>query len=181
MKKILLAITLCAIFTLSATAQNKMNYTSKPDTTNQMKNRFGLSIGIDEGIPVGNVSKYSSFVMGASIQGEYHALKALGITLSANYLYFLGKDGGTGLSFIPVMGGINFYITPKIYLAGQLGPSFYVGKDSESKVYLTYAQGIGFRASNRISLLAKYEGVNVAASKTYSFAGLRIAYNLNKL
>lgn len=178
MKKILLAITLLNLFMISANAQNNA---LKTDTIPyQLKNEFRLSIGLDEGFPTTYVSKYSSFVMGASLQGEYMALQELGLTLSANYLYFLGKDGGDGLSMLPALGGINFYITPRVFLSGQLGASWYLGKDSDNKAYFTYAQGIGFQASKRISLLAKYEGINVGPSKNYSFAGLRIAYNFYK-
>lgn len=184
MKKRLLTIFICAIFAMTAVAQNKSNHLPdilKNDTiAYQTKNDIRLSIGLDEGIPTADLSKYSSFVMGASLQGEYLVLKELGITLSANYLYFLGKDGGDGLSMLPALGGLNFYITPRVFLSGQLGASWYIGKDSDHDTYFTYAQGIGFQASKRISLLAKYEGINVGPSKTYSFAGLRVAYKFFK-
>lgn len=182
MKKNLLIITLCSLFAISANAQNNIdnNNSKKDSTAYQRKNEFRLNIGLDEGIPTAYISKYSSFVMGASLQGEYMALKELGVTLSANYLYFLGKDGGDGLSMLPALGGVNFYITPRVFLSGQLGASWYIGKESENKAYLTYAQGIGFQASKRVSLLAKYEGINVGPSKTYSFAGLRVAYRFFK-
>ncbi|WP_316841433.1 hypothetical protein [Pedobacter gandavensis] len=182
MKKTILCILACAVFAVSTNAQTTNNTpTIKKDTTAyQKKNEFRISIGLDEGIPTAYISKYSSFVMGASLQGEYMALKELGVTLSANYLYFLGKNGGDGLSMLPAMAGVNYYITPKIFISGQLGASWYLGKDSDSKTYLTYAQGIGFQPSKRISILAKYEGINVGPSKTYSFAGLRIAYKFYK-
>lgn len=182
MKKTILSILACAVFAISTNAQTTNNTsTIKKDTTAyQKKNEFRISIGLDEGIPTAYVSKYSSFVMGASLQGEYMALKELGVTLSANYLYFLGKNGGDNLSMLPAMAGVNYYITPKIFISGQLGASWYLGKDSDNKTYLTYAQGIGFQPSKRISILAKYEGINVGPSKTYSFAGLRIAYKFYK-
>ncbi|SHG10773.1 hypothetical protein [Pedobacter caeni] len=181
MKKLILSVAF-SLFILSVTAQDKIDPQKKsPEmNTKQNINRFQLSIGLDEGIPVGELSKYSSFVMGASIQGEYAVLKELGLTLSANYLYFLGKNGRTGLSFVPVLAGAKFYLSRKIYISGQLGAAMYIGQDSEDDTYLSYAQGIGFQASNRIDLLAKYEGINIGGSRTYSFAGLRIAYNLFK-
>ncbi|MCX2451944.1 hypothetical protein OQX61_11790 [Pedobacter sp. PLR] len=179
MKKTLLTILACAVLSLSITAQTIT--TIKKDTTAyQKKNEFRISVGLDEGIPTAYVSKFSSFVMGASLQGEYMVLKELGVTLSANYLYFLGKDGGDGLSMLPALAGVNYYITPKIFLSGQLGASWYIGKDSDHSTYFTYAQGIGFQPSKRISILAKYEGINVGPSKNYSFAGLRVAYKFYK-
>ncbi|NQX37612.1 hypothetical protein SAMN05421820_103397 [Pedobacter steynii] len=180
MKKILLAIALFTAASMTVMAQNKNNKSFSDSTSNKMISKFKISIGLDEGIPVGHISKYSSFVMGASVQGEYLPLKELGITLSANYVYYLGKDGEDGLSMLPVMGGVNFYITPKVFLSGQVGAAWYINKGSEKDTYFTYAQGIGFMASKRISLLAKYEGINVGTSRTYSFAGLRVAYNFYK-
>jgi hypothetical protein len=184
MKKTLLTIFICALFVSTISAQNNTNLTNrisrKDSTAYQTKSEFRIDIGLDEGIPTTYISKYSSFVMGASIQGEYMVLKELGVTLSANYLYFLGKDGNAGLSMLPALGGVNFYITPRVFLSGQLGASWYLGKDSENKAYFTYAQGIGFQASKRVSILAKYEGINVGPSKTYSFAGLRVAYKFFK-
>lgn len=180
MKKGILIIIICAISTLSIKAQNQTNTINKTpnrDTTAyQIKNQFRLTVGLDEGIPTAYVSKFSTFAMGASLQGEYLVLKELGVTLSANYLYFLGKDGGSGLSLLPGLAGVNYYITPRIFLSGQLGAALYVGKDRENTAYFAYAQGIGYQVSKRINLLAKYEGVNVGPSKTYSFAGLRVAY-----
>lgn len=182
MKKTILTILTFSVFVLSTKAQTSSTTSIKKDTTTyQKKNEFSISIGLDEGIPTAYVSKFSSFVMGASLQGEYMALRELGVTLSANYLYFLGKDGGEGLSMLPAMAGVNYYLTPKIFLSGQLGASWYVGKESSnSDTYFTYAQGIGFQPSKRISILAKYEGINVGPSKTYSFAGLRVAYKFYK-
>lgn len=182
MKKTILTIITCAIFAVSATAQTTtMTTSAKNDTTAyQQKNEFRISIGLDEGIPTAYVSKFSSFVMGASLQGEYMALRELGITLSANYLYYLGKNGGEGLSMLPAMAGVNYYITPKIFLSGQAGAAWYIGPDNDNSTYFSYAQGIGYQPSKRISLLAKYEGINIGPSKTYSFAGLRVAYKFYK-
>lgn len=183
MKKTILTIFVCALSALSVNAQTTTTMATpvKKDTTAyQMKNEFRISIGLDEGIPTAYVSKFSSFVMGASLQGEYMALRELGVTLSANYLYYLGKNGGDGLSMLPAMAGVNYYITPKIFLSAQAGAAWYIGKDSDNSIYFTYVQGIGYQPSKRISLLAKYEGINVGPSKTYSFAGLRVAYKFYK-
>jgi hypothetical protein len=182
MKSIILAIAVCAVFTLTVSAQNRTEAdksTSKPDSIQTYK-KLNFNIGLDEGIPVNYVSKYASFITGASVQAEYKVFKELGVTLSAGYLYFLAKDGEKGLSFIPVMAGLKYYFVPKFYLSGQLGASAYSGSDSDKTLYLTYAQGIGYKASKYIDILAKYQGINTQGSRTYSFAGLRIAYTFGK-
>lgn len=174
MKTSLLVLAFMTSFIMRINAQNN-NKVSISDSVQAAK-KLRFNVALEEGFPVNYVSKYASFVTGASVQAEYKAFKELRISLSAGYRYFLAKDGNEGLSFIPVMAGLKYYFVPKFYLSGQLGASAFVGKESNKTFYLTYAQGIGYKISDRIDILAKYEGINTAPERTYSFAGLRIAY-----
>jgi hypothetical protein len=186
MKTILLAIVIIAIFTVNVNAQNNTSSNNVPgkmipdvDTVKAI-NKFKFSIGLEEGIPANRVSRYAAFVTGGSLQVGYTLVRNLDLTLNAGYIYFLATDGEKGLSFVPVMAGVRYNFLPKFYLSGQLGASAYTGSDSEKDLYLTYAQGIGFKASKQIDILAKFQGINVGPSKNYSFAGLRIAYTFGK-
>lgn len=179
MKRIILAISICALFAINANAQEKITDNTKaPADSTSAKIRF--SLGLEAGVPVTTVAKFSSFATGVSAQAEYLLLKELGITLNAGYLYFLAKDGETGLSFIPVMGGLRYYVIPKLYLSGQAGAAFYQGNKKSDGTYFTYVSGIGYKASRQIDLLLKYEGINIGTATNYSFAGLRIAYTFGK-
>lgn len=181
MKTIILAMAISAIFTMAVNAQNNSQISKNgivPDT-GKVKSKLKFNLGLEEGIPVGYVSRYSSFVTGGSVQGAYTIVRDLDITLNAGYLYFLAKNGEKGLSFVPVMAGLKFSFLPKFYLSGQLGASAYVGNESDKELYLTYAQGIGYKVSKYIDVLAKYEGINTAVERNYSFAGLRIAYTFS--
>ena len=186
MKTILLAILIIATFTITVNAQT--NSSSNDDSTSinirqdsiKAVNKFKFSIGLEEGIPANRVSRYAAFVTGGSLQVGYTLVKNLDVTLNAGYIYFLATDGEKGLSFVPVMVGLKYSFLTKFYLSGQLGASAYMGSDSEKDLYLTYAQGIGFKASKQIDILAKFQGINVGPSKNYSFAGLRIAYTFGK-
>lgn len=183
MKNILLTIAFSALIMFTAAAQDKTVTNDGTTETKKIIDPLSFSVGLDQGIPVGRVSKFSSYVAGASLQAEYLMLKELGITLNTGYLYYVAKDGEKGLPFLPVMGGVRFHITPKLYLSGQAGVSFYLGNENEGgskSTYLTYAEGIGYQVLKRVDLLLKYEGVNVGAGKDYSFAGMRLAYRLNK-
>lgn len=180
MKTSLYLLAFMIFFTIKSNAQKKAQnnkITSNPDSVKTHK-KLSFNIGLDEGVPVNYVSKYSSFVTGGSIQTEYQILKDLEITLGAGYRYFLAKDGNQGLSFIPVMAGLKYSFITKFYLSGQVGTSAAIGKDAAKTQYFTYAQGVGYKISNHIDALVKYEGINTAAERTYSFTGLRIAYTL---
>lgn len=181
MKRIILTVLICATLTIKLNAQNRINNnTNQITTADTAGKKLSFSLGLEAGIPAKTVAKYASFITGGSLQAEYLILKDLGITLNAGYLYFLAKSGETGLSFIPVMGGLRYYIVPKFYLSGQAGTSFYQGNKKNDGTYFTYAAGLGYKASKEIDLLAKYEGINIAPSTNYSFAALRIAYTFGK-
>ena len=181
MKKIYLSIAIFAISILTANAQEQQQ---KPE---KVKKRITYSFGGDIGVPAGYVSTYSSLVAGASLQAEYPVLKSMGITASAGYLDFIAKRGGKGVSFIPVLIGLKYSLTPKIYASGQAGLSFYGGRNNSDgngggsgEKYFTYVPGIGFHTSKHFDVLLKYEAVYIASSaRTYSSAGVRISYNFN--
>ena len=182
MKRIILTILICAMLIIKLNAQDKINNNvNQTNTTDTVSKKLSFSIGLEAGIPAKTVAQYSSFIAGASVQAEYLVLKELGVTLNAGYLYFLAKNGETGLSFIPVMGGLRYQVAQKFYLSGQAGTSFYQGNKKNNSTYFTYAAGIGYKASREIDLLAKYEGINVAPSINYSFAAVRIAYTFGKV
>lgn len=179
MKNIYMAIVIFAISILTVSAQEQQQ--------EKIKKRITYSFGGDIGVPSGYVSTYSSLVAGASLLAEYPVLKSTGITASAGYLNFIAKRGGKGVSFIPVLLGLKYYLTPKIYASGQAGLSFYGGRDQgdgngggSGEKYFTYVPGIGFRTSKHFDVLFKYEAVYIASSvRTYSSAGVRISYNFN--
>lgn len=182
MKKIVLIIVICAISILTANAQQQQQ-----QQQSETKKKITYSFGADIGIPAGYVSNYSSLVAGASLQAEYPVYKAIGITASAGYLDFIAKRGGKGVSFIPLLLGLKYNFTPKIYASGQAGLSFYGGRDhgdenggGSGEKYFTYVPGIGFHTSKHFDVLLKYESVYIASSsRSYSSAGVRISYNFN--
>lgn len=179
MKNITLAIIIFAISILKVNAQQEVK--------EKVKKRITYSFGADIGIPVGYVANYSSIVAGGSLQAEYPGFKATSITASVGYLDFIAKRGGKGVSFIPVLLGAKYYLAPKIYASGQIGISFYGGRDhgdgnggGSGEKYFTYVPGVGFHTSKHFDVLLKYEAVYIASSaRTYSSAGVRISYNFN--
>ncbi|MBB5646290.1 hypothetical protein [Pedobacter cryoconitis] len=180
MKKIVLTIIIAAVSMLTTKAQQNQD-------KEKIKKRVTYSFGADVGVPTGYVSNYSSLVAGASLQAEYPILKKTAITASAGYLNFIAKRGGKGVPFIPLLGGLKYDFTSKIYVSGQAGMSFYGGRDEgdgngggSGEKYFTYVPGIGFHTSKHFDVLFKYETVYVASSsRSYSSAGVRISYNFN--
>lgn len=194
MKRTILAIAVIAISVTVAHAQSNTttpiaNNTSVTNTPQdqKVKKSIRFSIGGDIGVPTGFLANHSSLAAGGSLQAEYLLTTELTVTANAGYLDFIAKRGGKNLPFIPVLGGLKYELTPLIYVSGQAGVSFYGGRDKNDgngggsgEKYFTYVPGIGFRTSKRFDIVFKYETVYIASSaRSYSSAGVRIAYNFN--
>lgn len=170
MKKVIFTMAIAA-FAFTANAQD-----SKSDK------EFKLSVGVEAGLPLGDLKEGTSFGIGGSAMGEYAAAENLGLTLSAGYLTFSGKTvedvKGPSLNIIPVLVGAKYHFNEKFYGHAQLGMSFASVKVegvSASTSAFTYAPTIGFTPSENIDIAVKYQSYSKGGGTT-SFLGLRVAY-----
>mgnify|MGYP006342535795 FL=1 len=161
MKKLFVITALLGV-TFAATAQN------------DSKKPFRVSIGAEAGLPMGDYGDYYSAVFGGSLQSEYSLDDNLAATLNAGYLNFSGKNGSGSDGFVPVMAGIKYNFTEKVFAAGQLGLMFSTASGGGSA--FTYSPGVGYQISSNISALVKYTGWS-KNSVNGSMVGLRLAYS----
>ena len=164
MKKIILTLLIVVSISLSANAQNETS----------VKKDFKFSIGVNAGIPVGDIKPFSSFVIGGDLQGELGVAPTFGLTLSAGYLNYLGKSGLSSTGYIPILLGGKYYFTDKIYGHAQFGLSLSTEKDGGSA--FTYAPSIGYVVSEKFDVAIKYQSAT-KNSFNVSFIGIRIAYS----
>lgn len=171
MKKVIFTLVIAAVG-LTAGAQDKKSSDKE----------FKFSIGVEAGLPLGDLKDASSFGIGGSAMGEYAAAENLGLTLSAGYMTFAGKTvesvKGPSLNLIPVLIGGKYHFNDKIYGHAQLGMTFAsvkVAGVSASTSAFTYAPTIGFTPSENIDIALKYQAYTKNSSST-SFLGLRVAY-----
>jgi hypothetical protein len=172
MKKLLLMIAVVLASTACLKAQDK---------------RVALSIGAEGMVPVGDFNNTHKFGIGGSLQAEYKPAADIGLTVSLGYLSFSGKSVGNlkykNASFVPVMGGVKYYFSPKVYAHGQLGVAFGASDIVGSLVHVNgkgslfaYSPGIGFQLSPQIDAEIKYLGLS-QNSYNLNSAGVRLAYN----
>ena len=174
MKKVIFTLAIATV-AFTANAQDK-----KSDK------EFKFSVGVEAGLPLGDLKEGSSFGIGGSVMGEYAAAESLGLTLSAGYLTFSGKtidvDGESfkspSLNLIPVLVGAKYHFNDKFYGHAQLGMTFASVKVegvSASTSAFTYAPTIGVTPSENIDISVKYQAYSKGGGTT-SFVGLRVAY-----
>ncbi len=147
MKKILLSLIIVCFAVLGAYAQDE--------------NTTKISAGFDVGIPIGPASTIYGATGGVSVKLEVPVVTPLSFTVSAGYLGYVTKGGfstgydtyngsysyGSVASFVPVEVGAKVYLTPMVYVEGNVGGSFRISGDNldyESKsMALIYAPAAG--------------------------------------
>lgn len=162
MKTKLLVFVVLVALTLSVKAQSS---DEKP---------FKIGAGALIGLPVGDISDVASLAYGVDVLCEYAVAPEFGVTLSAGYLDWAKKSGVSGnMGVIPVLVGAKYFFTDNIYGSGQIGISFYT--ESRAGNAFTWAPGIGYKISDNLDLLLKFESWS-KNSITTSFFGLRVGY-----
>src|SRR5580700_7536414 len=121
--KISALIVAFAGFALGAKAQTTSTVTSKSTTSNGVI----LSVGVDAGVPTGNLSNGYNWNIGGSVQADIPVVpQQLFVTLNAGYNSIQGKTNayGTGLTatniqLLPVKAGLKFFPVNHFYVQGE--------------------------------------------------------------
>ena len=152
MKKLILVMAVITISVFTVKAQDKSGGTK-------------VSIAANVGIPT---SSGISFTEGGDLQAEFGK-----ITLSAGYQNYSFKSGGGNSYMIPVLAGLEFPFTDKVYGHAQLGYGF--GEGSNSGAF-GYAPSIGTSLGSKWDASVKYLGFSKSGSNLGSI-NLRLAYS----
>ena len=161
MKKVLLFVAVIFVSAASVNAQGK--------TTFSLAGNIGVG-----------TTKYYKLVAGGDLQVDIPATTGLKITASAGYENFSYKvpiTNGTAnyhASFIPLLAGAKFSLSPKAYGHAQLGYS--ISTLSGGKGAFTYAPSIGYMLSPNFDLSVKYLGLSFSGG-TIGGVVARLAYN----
>ncbi|WPU95483.1 hypothetical protein SNE25_08100 [Mucilaginibacter sabulilitoris] len=136
-----------------------------------------FSVGVEAGLPIGNIKNGYNFVIGGSLKYELPIAESTMFTISAGYNSFLAKSefkdiGGESAGFIPVKAGIKYYLNQGFFAEGQLGAAF--GTKSGEGTAFAYSPGIGYTFDGGFEAGVRYEGWS--HDGTVSQIGLRLAY-----
>lgn len=90
-----------------------------------------LKLGANVGVPVGNVSNYSSFTAGLELKGQVLETNYLGLGLTTGYNHYFGKNGVKDFGTIPLGAFLRLYPQSKGFFFGtDLGYSIVTGYDN---------------------------------------------------
>lgn len=141
------------------------------------KSALRLGIGIEGGIPTGNIHELSKFELGGTARLQYGLSNNLALTLTSGYYNFfasqLSKDlGGKSSGMVPVKLGIKAFFAPSIYFGAEAGAGFETQSEGNTKLILS--PGLGW-ANKSWDVGVRYENFS-GQSSNYGLVGLRIAY-----
>jgi hypothetical protein len=154
-----------------------------------------LSVGVDAGIPTGNLNNTYNWNIGGSVQADIPVIQhQLFVTVNAGYNSIQGKKNidGTGLDatniqLLPVKAGLKFFPISNFYIQGEAGAAFLLNKsnlnDDKSAAFV-YAPQIGYQfplgGKSYIDAGVRYEGTtkfnSAVDNSKVNFVGLRVAY-----
>jgi hypothetical protein len=153
-----------------------------------------LSIGVDGGIPTGNLSNGYNWNLGGSVQADIPVAHQLFVTVNAGYNNLYGKDNayGTGLKatniqLLPVKAGLKFFPVNNFYIQGEAGAAFSLNKSElgfDNSAAFIYAPQVGVQfplgGKSFIDAGIRYEAStkfnSTIDNSTVNFFGLRVAY-----
>jgi hypothetical protein len=172
----------------------KAQTTSATAKSSTSSNGVILSIGVDAGIPSGNLSNGYNWNLGGSVQADIPVAQQLFITINAGYNNIYGKDNAYGtalpapnIQLLPVKAGLKFFPVNNFYIQGEAGAAFALNKSDigfDNTAAFVYAPQIGVQfplgGKSFIDAGVRYEGTtkfttDVDNSKV-NFFGLRVAY-----
>ena len=167
-KLIAIAIAVTLFFTANVQAQ----------TTPAGALRMG--IGLDAGIPTGNLTISSTFVLGGTIQLQYGVSDRFAIALTSGADHFFSRNiPGTNKPYdsfgvIPIRAGIKEFFLPSIYFGAEAGIAYEQVDSGPGNKKLLIVPSLGY-ANKRWDIGLRYDNYS-GQNDPYGFVAVRIAY-----
>ena len=125
-----------------------------------------FKIGVNAGIPVGDVEDVASFQLGADVAYLYPVSELFSVGALAGYSHFFGDDVNTPLgtvnvddfSFLPIAASARFGFANSLFVGGDLG--YAIGIDDGNDGGLYYRPKVGY-SFGPVAVIASFAGIAV--------------------
>ena len=172
-KFLAVALTVAALF-----------FTSNVNAQTTPTNAWRFGIGVEGGIPTGNLNDFSKFDLGGTARLQYGISNNFALTLTSGYYDFFARsssatiDGITytakpsNLGLVPVKVGIKAFFAGGLYFGAEAGAGFETDYAKNTKLILS--PGLGY-ASKSWDVGVRYENFS-GQSDSYGTVALLLAY-----
>lgn len=153
------------------------------------KSAWRLGIGVEGGLPTGDIHNAYGWDLGGTARLQYGIDKNVALMLTSGYYNFFGKTitepvvvGTTvttttfkqpSFGLIPVKAGAKVFFNSPIYISGEAGAGFETGNGSGT-ARLLLSPGLGW-ANKSWDIGARYENLS-GGGVNYGLVNLRVAY-----
>ncbi|HEY9003224.1 MAG TPA: hypothetical protein VIM89_17835 [Mucilaginibacter sp.] len=153
------------------------------------KSAWRLGIGVEGGLPTGDIHNAYGWDLGGTARLQYGIDKNVAVMLTSGYYNFFGKNittvvpsGATVITtttkapsfgVIPVKAGAKVFFNSPIYVSGEAGAGFETGNGSGT-ARLLLSPGLGW-ANHSWDVGARYENFS-GGGVNYGLVNLRVAY-----
>ncbi len=147
-------------------------------------NKFRFGIGVEGGIPTGDINNFSNFELGGTARLQYGLSNNLALTLTSGYYNFFAKSSSAtidGVTYtakpkdqglVPAKVGIKAFFTQNLYFGAEAGAGFETSYANNTKLLLSPALGY---ATKSWDVGVRYENIS-GQSDNYGTVALRVAY-----
>ncbi|MBK0378772.1 outer membrane beta-barrel protein [Mucilaginibacter segetis] len=149
------------------------------------QNRVRLGIGLEAGVPTGNLHDFSNFSLGGTARLQYDIKSNVSLMLTSGYYNFFSKNASTsfgGVTYtadpkdqgmVPVKAGVKIFYAPSWYISAEAGAGFETQYAKDTKLILS--PGIGYASDSGWDVGVRYENFS-GQDNNYGLVGLRVAY-----
>lgn len=161
-----------------------MLFTTKVKAQTTESHKWRLGIGVEGGIPTGDINDFSKFDLGGTARLQYGLSNNLAVTLTSGYYNFFARSGNAtidGVTYtvkakdqglVPVKAGIKAFFTPNLYFGAEAGAGFETSYADNTKLLLSPA--IGY-ATKSWDVGVRYENIS-GQGDNYGTVAFRVAY-----
>tara|TARA_R110002072_G_scaffold172324_5_gene326360 strand:+ start:873 stop:1358 length:486 start_codon:yes stop_codon:yes gene_type:complete len=121
----------------------------------------GFKLGVNFGLPVGDIDEVSSFNAGLDVSYMFDIADSFQVGPSLGYShYFIKSDFSDfidAIQFLPISANARFYASEDLFFGANLGYALGINDGNEGGFY--YRPNVGYNLGS-VSLILSYQGVS---------------------
>ncbi len=101
------------------------------------KKNSWFKAGITAGVPVGDLSDFSSFNIGADLRAQYMVTPHFAIGAASGYNHFFGKNDAKDFGMIPLALYSRYYFQEEgVFIGGDIGYGYLTNTEDAGGIYI---------------------------------------------
>ena len=121
-------------------------------------NAQGLRGGVNLGVPIGDVSNFSSFFGSVDLDYDWEVSESIDVGAATGFAYYFGKDGFDGFKYLPLAGSVDVGVSDDISVGGDIG--YAISLESGGGGDFLYRFQVRYQASEDVDISARMNNIS---------------------